>query len=301
MGQIESFSALPLQQCIPSYLYWQYSDDQDLQAFAASFNSLTQGYLDWFNNTPLGLYTSPSINGPLLDWIGRGVYDIPRPVLSTQTTSIIAGYNEIPYNSLLPYNGLEYLSSGGASLASDDIYKRVMTWNLYRGDGQMFTMGWLKNRVNRFINGANGSDWPVLNNPPSITVSGNTFTITSFDDAVFSALQECIANGVLSVPFQYSFAFKAISFYNDGGVLWMTAPLTYPTSSVGLSAGAVWFNGGTVSVVPGGSGTGLPVYFGTITAAQLLEQGGGGLPTTNPNNANQLWNNSGVVCISAAS
>ncbi|WP_321913591.1 hypothetical protein [Paraburkholderia sp. J11-2] len=299
MGQIESFSTLPLQQCIPSYLYWEYSDDQDLQAFVTSFNSITQGYTDWFNNTPLGLYTSPNVTGPLLDWIGNGVYGIPRPVLSNQTSFVTAGYNSIPYNTMAPYDGSSFTSSGASSLASDDIYKRMMTWNLYRGDGQMFTMGWLKNRVNRFINGANGSDYEVLNDPPSISVSGNTFTITSFDDSVFTALQELVNARLVSVPFQYNFSFVNISFYNDGGVLWMTAPLNYPTSSVGLSAGAVWYNGGTVAVTPGGSGAGSPVYFGSITAAGLLSLGGGGLPTSNPHNLNQLWNNSGLICISA--
>lgn len=298
MGAIESFSTLPLQDVIYSYLYLQYSDDQDLQAFVASQNSLAQGYLDWFNSTPLGLYTSPNINGPLLDWIGNGVYGISRPVLSNQSSSMIAGYNSAAYNTV-PYNGGTFTSSGSATLASDDIYKRAMTWDLYRGDGQVFTMGWLKNRVNRFLNGVNGTDYPVLNDPPSITVSGTVFTITSFEDAAYTALQELLANNALSVPFQYTFAFVNVSFSNDGGLLAMSAPLTYPTSPIGLSAGAVWYNGGTVSVIPGGSGTGAPVYFGTITAAGLLALGGGGLPTTSPNNLNQLWNNGGVVCVSA--
>jgi hypothetical protein len=296
--QIESFSTLPLQQTIPSYLFSEYSDDQNLQAFVSAFNSLSQGYLDWFNQTPLGLYTSPSISGQLLDWIGQGVYGITRPVLSTQTTTTRAGYNADPYDTV-PYNFLSRSSSGTAALASDDIYKRMMTWNLYRGDGQMFTMGWLKNRVNRFINGAGGLDYPVLNNPPSITVSGNTFTITSFETSVYDALQTLVNNRLVQVPFQYNFSFVNVSFLNDGGVLWMTAPLNYPTRSAGLAAGAVWYNGGTVAVVPGGSGAGAPVYFGTITAAGLLALGGGGLPTTNPHNLNQIWNNGGVVSISA--
>ncbi|WP_175952884.1 hypothetical protein [Burkholderia sp. BCC0405] len=296
--QIESFSIEPLQQTIPSYLYLQYSDDEDLQSFVSAYNSITQGYLDWFNNTPLGLYTSPSITGSLLDWIGNGIYGIARPVLSTQQTTIKAGYNRFAYNEN-PYNTLKKISSGSAVLASDDIYKRVLTWNLYRGDGQVFTIGWLKNRINRFLNGSNGSDWPVLNTPPSITVSGTTFTITSFADSIFTALQECIQNGALATPFQYQFAYNAVSFFNDGGVLWMTSPLFYPTSPSGLTIGDVWYNGGTVSVVPGGSGSGAPVYFGSITAAGLLSLGGGGLPTSNPNNLNQLWNNDGVICISA--
>jgi hypothetical protein len=71
--QIESFNTTPLQQTIPSYLYAQYSDDENLQAFVDAYNSLSQGYLDWFNSRPLGLYTSPNIAGPLLDWVGQGV------------------------------------------------------------------------------------------------------------------------------------------------------------------------------------------------------------------------------------
>jgi len=298
MGAIESFSTLPLQQCIPSYLYWEYSDDQDLQAFVASFNSLSQGYLDWFNNTPLGVYTSPNINGALLDWVGNGLYGIPRPVLSTQTSSTTAGYNTAPYNSV-PYDSLAFSSSGTATLASDDIYKRMLTWDLYRGDGQVFTIGWLKNRVSRFLNGPNGTDYPVLNNPPSITVSGNTFTISVFNDMQGIALQELLGSRLLAFPFQYNVAFNSVSFLNDGGVLWMTSPLSYPTSSIGLAVGAVWYNGGTVAVVPGGPGTGAPVFFGSITAAGLLALGGGGLPTANPHNSSQLWNNGGVISISA--
>ncbi len=46
--QIESFDTQPLQQVVPSYIYDQYSDDDDLLAFAESFNAIAQGYLDWF-------------------------------------------------------------------------------------------------------------------------------------------------------------------------------------------------------------------------------------------------------------
>jgi len=297
--QIESFSTLPLQQTIPSYLYWEYSDDENLQAFVDAYNSLSQGYLDWFNNTPLGLYTSPYITGPLLDWIGQGVYGIPRPVLSSIATLRLAGYNENTYNTI-SYNGLFYQSSQTSAIANDDIYKRVMTWNLYRGDGQMFTVGWLKNRVNRFVNGANGSDYAVLNNPPSITISGNTFTVTVFDSIAFRDLQICYANGALSVPFQYQINFIVDAFINDGGVLYLPYALTYPSSPSGLPAGAVWWNGGVISIVPGHTPdpTAPPLYLQYTFPAQLLALGGGNLPLTNPGSGSgQLWNNGGVVSI----
>lgn len=300
MSQIESFSTSPLQAVIPSYLYAEYSDDDDLQAFVATQNSLAQGYLDWFNQTPLALYTSPNITGPLLDWVLNGIYGISRPVLASSTSSNRAGYNSLAYNTIA-YNARQHSQSGTATIASDDIYKRVATWNLYRGDGQVFTMGWLKNRINRFLFGANGSDYAVLDDPPSITVSGNIFTITSFNDAIYIAFQQCYANGALALPFQYSLVFDSVSFVNDGGVLYMTAPLNYPTNPSGLADGAIWYNGGTISVIPGiaPDPTAPPVYFGIITADELLALGGGNLPITNPNNANQLWNNGGAICISA--
>jgi hypothetical protein len=296
---IESFTSPPLQKVIPSYLYQSYADDEDLQAFVNSQNAIAQGYLDWFNQTPLGLYTAPNINNGLLDWVGMGVYGIPRPVLASGSSFTLAGYNTAAYNTI-PLDGFSYTSTGTASLANDDIYKRVLTWNLYRGDGQVFTLQWLKNRIARFLYGSNGSDYPVLNLPPSITVSGTTFTIASFADPYFLAMQQCIANDALALPFMYDFVFVTISFVNDGGVLQMTLPWDYPTSPAGLLPGAVWFNGGTVAVVPGvtPNPSAPPVYFSTITVPGLLALGGGDLPLSDPANSGQLWNNGGMICVS---
>lgn len=297
--QIESFAVTPIQQTIPSYLFAEYSDDSNLQAFVDAYNSLTQGYLDWFNQSPLGLYTSPFINGPLLDWIGQGIYGIKRPVLSSSSTLRQAGYNANPYDTI-SYNGQFYSSTQTAAIANDDIYKRVMTWHLYRGDGQQFCMQWLKNRINRFINGANGGDWPVLNDPPSITVSGSVFTVTAYDSTAFEALKECYANSVLQFPFQYTINFITNSFINDGGVLYLPYALTYPTSSIGLAAGSVWWNGGVISVVPGHTPdpSAPALYFQYTFPAQLLALGGGNLPLSNPGiGTGQLWNNGGVISI----
>ena len=298
MSQIESFDTLPLQQVIKSYLYNEYADDEDLQAFVASQNSLTQGYLDWFNDTPLSLYTSPAITGHLLDWVGQGVYGVSRPVLSSVSTIVTAGYNNYSYNEL-PYNGMIYTQSGTSSYANDDIYKRVLTWTFYRGDGQVFSLQWLKNRINRFINGANGSDYTVLENPPSITVSGNVFSVEGNGNNLFLTLIELYNNGSLPFPFQYTLDFTNY-FINDGGVLQLSHPSGYPTSPSGLSAGALWDNGGVVSVIPGitPNPAAPPVYFGVINPTALLSLGGGNLPLSSPaGGSNQLWNNGGVVSI----
>lgn len=298
MSQIESFSSLPLQKVIPSYLYLEYSDDADLQAFISSFNSISQGYLDWFNNTSLGLYTSPNISGPLLDWIGQGVYDIKRPVLSSEISMRFAGYNSYPYNSI-SYNGMNYLTSGSSELANDDIYKRVLTWHTYRGDGQVFSLQWLKNRINRFLNGANGEDYPVLQNPPSVTLSGLTFTISAPQTPALTWLQQLIENGNLDLPFMYNFVI-AIYLISNGGVLQVLTGSGWPSSPTGLSPGSVWDDGGVAAVIPGitPNPSAPPVFFSTVSAASLLLLGGGNLPISNPHVPGQLWNNGGVISIS---
>jgi hypothetical protein len=200
----ESFSTQPLQEIIPSYLYQQYADDQNVQSFVNAWNSIAQSYLTWFNQTPLGVYTSPSISGALLDWIGQGIYGIERPVLSTLSTSFMAGVNAFALN-VPALNEGEKSSSGTAMIASDDIYKRVLTWWLYRGDGKTFSVRWLKNRVNRFLNGPNGLDYAVLNSPPSIVPNNGNFTITVPHTTSGQFFSQCVSNNVLCLPFQYTY------------------------------------------------------------------------------------------------
>ncbi len=298
---IESFQNGPLQAVIPSYLYQQYADDDNLQAFIDSFNGLAQGYLDWFNNTPLGLYISPSIGGPLLDWIGTGVYGIARPVLSSGYSQLLAGYNTGTYDTGVYNEGTLLQVSGVSIQTSDDLYKRILTWNLYRGDGKVFCVQWLKNRIARFINGADGTDCAVLEFQPEIGVSGSVFTVSYVTSTAFSALKLAYANGALAFPFQYTMAFVSIAFTNDGGILQLTVPFDYPISSTGLAAGSIWFNGGALSVIPGitPSPTAPPLYFDSITPQSLLPTGGGNLPLADPVNAGQLWNNGGMITISA--
>lgn len=185
--QIESFATQPLQKSIPSYLYNEYSDDESLQAFIASFNSLSQGYLDWFLQTPLGVYTSPNITGSLLDWVGQGIYGISRPVISTLTTRSYGSYNTVPYNTLA-YNVGKRIHSGTTEVASDDIYKRVLTWHLYLGDGRQMSIQWLRRRVARFLFGANGTDIPA-DYFQQVSISRNSSGFSgAFGSAAFNTL-----------------------------------------------------------------------------------------------------------------
>jgi len=157
----ESFSQYPLIKVILSYLYQEYQDDEDLQAFIRSFNSISQGYLDWFTGTPFSVYTSPNISGSLLDWIGLGLYNVSRPVISNLTAHAFGSYNTSAYNTL-SYNTKRKVTSGSSTLANDDLYKRSITWHSYLGDGRQMSVMWLRRRVARFLYGVDGTDIPDI-------------------------------------------------------------------------------------------------------------------------------------------
>jgi hypothetical protein len=144
-----------LQNTISSYVYQEYSDDDDIQAFAAAYNGMVQTYVDWFNTINLPVYTGAQISGSLLDWIATGLYGLPRPVIPGSSAPAIgllatyflaqlelAQYKTFPAQTVYPVN--------------DDIYKRVLTWLLYKGDGFQFTTRWLKRRIMRFLVGVDG-------------------------------------------------------------------------------------------------------------------------------------------------
>ena len=91
--------------------------------------------------------------------------------------------------------------------------------------------------------------------------------------------------------------------WDDGGVLALVPVLGtsgWPTSPTSLSAGALWNNMLSPTVVPPVTPNPLapPVYFGNITSSALLSLGGANLPTTQPTVGSlQLWNNGGTVCV----
>lgn len=200
-----------IQNIIPAYLYEEYQDDPDLQAFFRAYNELAQEYLDWFNNTPLAIYTLDTIGGPLLDWVGTGIYGIPRPSLSAGSGREIGPLNTYAANVLGP-NETRPISAGSFVATPDDIYKRIITWNFYKGDGNRFTIAWLKRRVLRFLIGTNGAA-PPIDETYDISVSfaaGNTVYIVIASDGyspqVITALTEGVNSKVLQLPFQYNFA-----------------------------------------------------------------------------------------------
>jgi hypothetical protein len=87
---------------IPSYLYQEYTDDDDLQGWVEAQNIMQQDYVDTFNALNLPIYTGPIVSGALLDWVGRGVYGFQRPVIGPEIQSTFGPLNTYGPNWLVP-------------------------------------------------------------------------------------------------------------------------------------------------------------------------------------------------------
>lgn len=232
----------PTLTALQAYLYWQYSDDDDLQAFVAAFNTITQAYLNWFLQLGLPVYTL--LNNTYLDWVGRGVYGVERPVLGTALEQFIGPLDTWALNSWPLAEGREVVSNASYSAVDDDTYKRVITWGYYKADGRYIGIQWLKRRVVRFLAGLCGTDPPIdqeygisvlvaqgecavrlltcrakitggamLGAMPldTFVLAGSTLAWRSIAApwALGSALAEAVAQGVVETPFQYQTTVQA--------------------------------------------------------------------------------------------
>ena len=195
-------AAAQLLNTINSYLYVQYQDDDDLQAFVIQFNGMTQTYLDWFNTSALPFY--PGLSGDLLNWVILGLYGLPRTALQASITSAFGmlnteELNTATLNSFMPGVTTFYQ-------LTDDVYQRILTWNFFKGDGKRFCMRWLKRRVMRFLLGVNGLDpepWNSLvgcenTQAVSATVLSNVLTI-SISQSKLSSLPVALTPGIVQV------------------------------------------------------------------------------------------------------
>jgi hypothetical protein len=295
---------------LPAYVFQQYSDDVNIQAFNTSFNGLAQQYCNWFADANLPIYTG--LSGPLLDWMAQGLYGIARPSLPYGSVSAIGPLNTWALNTIT-LNSFQLVGVINQFTTTDDIFKRIITWYFFKGDGQVYCTTWLKRRIMRFLIGTSGTA-PNIDNTYPISVTPNgagvftiTITLTTSAGIVLSnaqIFQTAVQSGAICLPFQYSFTVDivlgATGLVDDGGVLQVTNLTGWPTSTSMLAAGSVWSNGSLVSVISGVTPDpfAAPVFYGMITSAQLLTLGGGNLPLSNPGvGTGQLWNNGGVVSI----
>lgn len=188
---------------IAAYPYVQYADDDRITAFFDAYNIYTQAYLDYLNNLNLPIYTNGNIVGPLLDWVAAGLYGITRPALPTGFGSIPLGPpNTAPVN-YIALNAARGGTSATFTATSDDTFKRIITWFFYKGDGKVFTPQWLKRRINRFLNGVNGTD--VLNDETyAISVyptAPKAWTIKLATTTASTIFKAAIEAGAIELPF----------------------------------------------------------------------------------------------------
>lgn len=298
---------------LPSYLYQEYSDDDNLQALVAAQNILAQNYLNQLIALNLPIYTL--LSAPLLDWIGAGLYGLPRPSIASGQIVGIGPLNTWALNTLT-LNTFILNGSVQNPTVTDDIYKRILTWYFFKGDGQQFCAIWLKRRIMRFLTCVDGVATNIDNTyPVSVEFNGGgsvTITITLTDSygiplSVAQIFQAAVAAGVLPMPFQLTEIVVIVNdlgptgLSNNGGLLQVNTATGWPTSpGRHIQSGAVWDNGALAAVAGTTSPSpfAAPVFYGLITSSALLVLGGANLPLSDPHVVDQLWNNGGLIAIS---
>jgi len=183
---------------LASYLYQQYSDDENLQGFVSAYNEAAQENLDWFNTIYLPDYSG--LSGDLLNWVSEGLYGLKRTQLASPLTPASGMLNtEIlntaVLNAFVPSTQTFYN-------ITDDVLKRILTWHRFKADGFRFNTRWLKRRILRFIVGTDGLDpQPMITNPDGSISLDSSFTIGSEST---TAIGVVIANGVVNVTIDQS-------------------------------------------------------------------------------------------------
>lgn len=153
----------PFLKTILSYLYWEYQDDDDLLAFVDAYNNQAQLFANWFNSLNLPIYTGSLLDGDppsvvygvLLEWVISGLYGLPKPVIAEGKSDELGPYDTFAYDTLA-YDGHQVITRINYLPTTDDIFRRVLTWHFFKGDGRRFTVRWLKRRVMQFLTGTNG-------------------------------------------------------------------------------------------------------------------------------------------------
>jgi len=185
---------------LASYAYFQYSDDSDIVAFFTAYNQLSQQNLDAMNSLSLPNFFNKA--GDLLDWVAKNIYGEVRHSLQTGTINSVGPLDTYPFDALRS-NQYELVSNGDYFPVSDGVFKAILQWNIFKGDGYQFSIRWLKKRVKRFLN---GNPFIQQTYDVSVTLSGTDVTITVPLSASYAtALQAAVQSRTVLLPFQYNF------------------------------------------------------------------------------------------------
>jgi hypothetical protein len=177
---------------LPSYLFQQYRDDEALQEFVDAYNDYAQQYMDAFIALDLQNYTVQT--GAILDWVGSGLYGIERTSLSSARYKSVGQFNTSAFNTI-PFNyGHRNVTTASTYIIDDDLYKRILTWHYYKGDGKNFNIRWLKRRIMRFLAGTNGVS-PRIDNTYQISVSFDEVDYRIVNITVYQSVPNLFVSG----------------------------------------------------------------------------------------------------------
>lgn len=193
-----------------AYPYHQFTDDVNITAFFDAYNKIAQDYLTWLVEHPFALYTRSEITGGFLNYCAYCLYGQFRYRISdVHLQGYTGALNDTDINRLA-VDEVDIRKQYKGAAISDDNFKRILTWNFYKGDGLNFTIPWLKKRVMRFLTGENGKTKQFNNcEKISVTFQGRHITITvkpgNWDEKLVSVLDNIINNGVLNIPVMFKF------------------------------------------------------------------------------------------------
>ena len=249
-----------LTQTINSYAFQQYADDYDVSLFFGMFNAASQDYLDWFNSASLAYY--PGLTGSLLQWVAAGLYGQPYfSAIEAAGTPAIGPLNTAALNTI-PLNSYTAPTETFYSI-TDDIFQRILTWNLYKGDGKRFCPRWLKRRIMRFLVGVNGID-PQPWNEGFVVGCENTYGISvQFTTSYLSAPTQLTPTTVTtggSLPATTHYYFKIVAINGFGHTL--------PSSEQTIETGSGSTNEITVNFDAVSGASAIQVWFSTTTGTE---------------------------------
>lgn len=195
---------------VKSYVYQQYRDDADIIALFDAYNQIAQDYLKTFLSHSPAIYIDDVWTSGELTYLAWFLWGQRRWYSDYASSIDLEGaIDELP---------IDWISAGGSLpkprqklLINDDTFRRIMTWNLYRGDGAQFTIPWLKKRIKRWMIGVNGYA-PLFGDANEISVNISNkivnISVVTTDTSLLLSLQAALYSGALNVPAGFTFNFS---------------------------------------------------------------------------------------------
>jgi hypothetical protein len=176
------------------YQYQNYKKDPPIDAmFQAARERVA---LEYSQLLAVNLPIWATKSGAFLDYIGLYLYAFPRPSVPTYSTAEAGPYNTLTFNSA-EYNSAPIIRTVvSAQLVSDDVYKRCLQWRMWRGDGKVFALWSVRQRIARWFD--------IDYNEISLAIVGSTIAAAIPEHPLFSQFKFLFENGQLPLPLGFS-------------------------------------------------------------------------------------------------